>query len=176
METELLIAMLLVAAGAASLGALLASRTWPVLHGHEHLAPISTAGSFQGRSVWVCEDNEQARVLVGERIRSISEHARVLYLPNPAWGASVEADGVRRMRTARPRVQEVVDAGKALSVYGQVVLVVGGSEALEATAPDESPMAAMEELFEICSFPIAVVLTQGTSLPAGDWSVEELHG
>lgn len=176
MESELLIAMLIVAVGAAALGVLLASRTWPALHGHEALVPISSAGVFQGRSVWVCEDSEKARLLVGERIRAISEHARVLYLPNPSMRGAIEADGVRRMRTARPPVQEVVDAGKALSVYGQVVLVVEGSEALELTSADESPMAAIEELFEVCAIPIAVVLTDGTPLPAGDWSVEQLGG
>ncbi len=174
MESELLIAMLLVAVGAAALGVLLASRTWPVLHVHETLVPISGSPLFQGRSLWICEEPERARSLVGDRIRSISEHARVLYLPNPNWGEAIEAEGVRRMRTARPLVQEVVAAGRALSVYGGVVLVVEGCEALEATAADESPMAAMEELFEICSIPIAVVLADGTPLPTGDWSVERL--
>ena len=176
MESELLIAMLLVGVGAASLGVLLASRTWPVIHGHEALTPVSVSGEFQGRAVWICENRERARSVAQQRIGSMSEHSRVLYLPNPLWGGAVEVEGVRRMRAARPSVQEVVDAASALSVYGSVVVLVEGAEALEPTAADESDMAAVEELFEICSTPMAVVLTEEVPVPAGDWSVERLSG
>jgi len=176
MESELLIAMLLVGVGAASLGVLLASRTWPAIHGHEALTPVSASGEFQGRSIWICDNRERARSVVHQRIGTMAKHSRVLYLPNPMWGGAIEVEGVRRMRAARPSVQEVVDAASALSVYGSVVLLVEGAEALEPTAADESTMAAVEELFEICSTPIGVVLTEEASLPTGDWSVERLSG
>lgn len=172
MESELLIAMALVAAGAAAVGILLGARTWPDLRGHDVLEPVGGARAFQGRALWVCSNAQHARTVLTDRLAALSQHARVLYLPSASGVGAIDCAGVRRMRTTRPTVQDVVGAGRALSVFGKVVLVVEGLNALEAPGQGESSMAAIEELFELCSIPLAVVLTEDSELPEGGWSVE----
>ncbi len=153
--------MAALAVSGAALGALWAERVWGRPDGHSVWVPTKTsAGS--NRVLWTMGPDLPS---LEERVRSLQREAQILFLPAGEWAP----EGVRRMESARPSVEAVLDAAAALSLFGPVRVVVEGADALEAPGRRETGTAVLESLLTQATTGVAVVLHEGDARPEGPW-------
>ena len=94
-------------------------------------------------------------------VRALAATTNVLLLPRPGSRPAL-ARALRDQPAAlwleidRPSPQTVVAAADQLAQAGPLVVVVEGPEALEAPSSREAPLAAIEELKELCEQPVVL--------------------
>ncbi len=92
-------------------------------------------------------------------VRALAVTTNVLLLPHPDSRPALsralhDQPAALWMEIDRPSPQTVVAAADQLAQAGPLVLVVEGAEALEAPSSREAPLAAIEELKELCEYPV----------------------